>query len=199
MLASQTGLSSSDHAQHVPGAQRGDAAAMRRLLEGLAPVILGTTRQILGQREDAEDAAQEAMVDLARSLGELREPAAVVAYARRLTTRVALRHRAKRTKYGERAAGLAEDEGPMTHVEPSFGIAEQQAERLRDHLARLPEAQAVALVMQHMLGYRPAEVAQATGVSVNTVRSRVQLARQALTRSLAEDGAFDEARKSEAS
>ncbi|MEM7157700.1 MAG: RNA polymerase sigma factor [Myxococcota bacterium] len=172
---------------------------MRKLLEGLAPIILGTTRQILGQREDAEDAAQEAMVDLARSIDALREPEAVVAFARRLTTRVALRHRAKRTKYGERAAGLADDDATVAHVEPSFGIAEQQAERLRDHIARLPENQAVALVMQHMLGYRPAEVAQATGVSVNTVRSRVRLAREALTRSLAEDGAFDEARKSEAS
>ena len=198
VLASSTVLSTPSLAQHVAGAQRGEATAMRALLEGLAPTILATARQIMGQREDAEDAAQEAMHDFARDLGGLREPAAVVAFARRLTARVALRHRARRKRDSERVREMALDGSAPRSQSASTGIAEEQAERLRDHIEQLPEAQALAIVMQHMLGYRPAEIAAATGVPVNTVRSRVRLAREALARSLAQDPSFDR-QESEAS
>ena len=191
VLASGGVVTNSGHAQQVIAAQGGDMAAMRKLLEGLAPIVLATTRQILGQREDAEDAAQESLFDLARKLDTLREPKAVVAFARRLTARVALRHRKKRALDGERVKELARQRVEPAHIQPSLGVARQQTERLREHLTRLPEAQAVAVIMQHMLGYKPSEIAEVTGVPVNTVRSRVRFGRLALAKSLAADGAFD--------
>lgn len=190
VLASSRIVSRENHVEHLAAAQRGDPVAMRRMLEGLAPMILATTRQILGHREDAEDAAQEAMVDLARGVHDLRQPSALVAFARRLTARVALRHRAKRQRSTDKVRDLASRAPTPAHTTPSLDVAQEQAERLRDHLTRIPTAQAEAVVMQHMLGYRPAEIAAATGVSVNTVRSRIRLGREALARSLAADGAF---------
>ena len=52
------------------------------------------------------------------------------------------------------------------------------------HLEALPEEQAEVLVMQFVLGFSPSEIAGATGVPVNTVRSRVRLGREALAKRL---------------
>jgi RNA polymerase sigma-70 factor (ECF subfamily) len=53
---------------------------------------------------------------------------------------------------------------------------------LRDLLTDLPEEQADALALRVMLGWSLEDVAQATGAPLNTVRSRVRLAKEALRR-----------------
>jgi RNA polymerase sigma-70 factor (ECF subfamily) len=56
---------------------------------------------------------------------------------------------------------------------------------VRELLDELPEEQAEALAMRFMLGSSLEEVAQASGVPVNTVRSRVRLAKDAILKRLA--------------
>jgi RNA polymerase sigma factor (sigma-70 family) len=53
-------------------------------------------------------------------------------------------------------------------------------EVLRDLLADLPAEQGETLAMRIVLGYSLEEVAKTTGVPVNTVRSRVRLAKERL-------------------
>lgn len=173
--------------RYVPAAQQGDPRAMQVVLRELAPVVLSTTRQVLGRQEDARDAAQEALSDFARALKQLQDPNAVVAYARRIAARSALRHFARRGP-PEQAEHVQEIPAASA-VDTVF--ARQRAELLREHLHRLPEAQAESIVMQHVLGYKPNEIARAMNVPVNTVRSRVRLARTALARSLRDDPRFD--------
>jgi RNA polymerase sigma-70 factor (ECF subfamily) len=75
---------------------------------------------------------------------------------------------------------------------PVVAVARRRlAERLLDVLAELPESQAEALVLRYVAGLEPAEIAAASGVPVNTVRSRVRLAREALARRLAGDPALE--------
>jgi RNA polymerase sigma-70 factor (ECF subfamily) len=58
---------------------------------------------------------------------------------------------------------------------------------LRDLLCDLPEEQADALALRVMLGWSLEDVAQATGAPLNTVRSRVRLAKEALRRRIEAD------------
>jgi DNA-directed RNA polymerase specialized sigma24 family protein len=59
----------------VREAVAGDAAALAQLLDELAPLVVRTTRLIVGSATtQAEDAAQEALVDLARGITRLRDP-----------------------------------------------------------------------------------------------------------------------------
>jgi RNA polymerase sigma-70 factor (ECF subfamily) len=51
---------------------------------------------------------------------------------------------------------------------------------IRELLSTLPENQAETLALRVVLGMSLGEVASATGVPLNTVRSRIRLAREAL-------------------
>ena len=54
------------------------------------------------------------------------------------------------------------------------------ARLLRELLEDLPEEQAEALTLRVVMGWSLEEVARASGAPVNTVRSRVRLAKEAL-------------------
>jgi DNA-directed RNA polymerase specialized sigma24 family protein len=74
------------------GAASGDPLALASLLDALAPLVVRTARLIVGPGSTtAEDAAQEALADLARRITNLREPKAVVAWAAKIAARRALR------------------------------------------------------------------------------------------------------------
>jgi len=166
----------------------GDGAALHALLEAVGPQILKVVRRIVPLPADAEDAAQDAMTALVRDLPSLRDPGAVLAFATRVAARVAWRARARtrREQRGReqlaRGATIPSDPSPVAEV-----AARERAERLLGELERLPEPQAEALVLRYVAGLQPAEIAEAMQVPVNTVRSRVRLAREALARRLVRD------------
>jgi RNA polymerase sigma-70 factor (ECF subfamily) len=63
---------------------------------------------------------------------------------------------------------------------------------LRTLLEELPEIQAETFALRVALGYSMQEVAAATGAPVNTVRSRLRLAREALRRRIEQDPSLSE-------
>jgi RNA polymerase sigma-70 factor (ECF subfamily) len=63
---------------------------------------------------------------------------------------------------------------------------------VRDLLAVLPQPQAEALGLHCVLGYTIDEIAGSAGVSTETVRSRLRLAKQALRRRMLGDPALQE-------
>ena len=58
--------------------------------------------------------------------------------------------------------------------------AERRRVVVRDLISQLPPEQAQTLAMRIALGFSLSEVAEATGVPLNTVRSRIRLAKEAL-------------------
>ena len=73
----------------VRAAQRGDGLAMAELLDALAPAVGRWCGPIALQ--DADDAAQEAMIAILRGLRGLRDPAALFGWARAVAVREAVR------------------------------------------------------------------------------------------------------------
>jgi len=59
-------------------------------------------------------------------------------------------------------------------------MAEHRRGAIRELLSTLPENQAETLALRVVLGMSLGEVAASTGVPLNTVRSRIRLAREAL-------------------
>jgi len=66
-------------------------------------------------------------------------------------------------------------------------IARFSAEAVRAILANLPPPQAEALALHAILGYTLEEIAVASGVSVDTVHSRLKLAKLALRKQVLND------------
>jgi RNA polymerase sigma-70 factor (ECF subfamily) len=68
--------------------------------------------------------------------------------------------------------------------------AARRREAMRSLLDQLPLEQAETLTLRVVLGMSLGEVAEATGAPVNTVRSRVRLAREALRKRIEGDPAI---------
>ena len=161
----------------------GDRGATERLLSGLAPRILAAVRAVLGPRHlDVDDVVQESLVALVRALPAFEGRSSVAHYASRIAVRVALaarkRARAEQRLDTDAHAALSAD---TTSRRPYRQLLRDRRRALvRLLLDDLPEAQSEAIALRICLGLPMEEVAQMTGAPLNTVYSRLRLAKEAL-------------------
>ena len=156
---------------HVDGDPDAFGELVRRHRDRLWAVALRT----LGDREEAADALQEALLSAFRRADTFRGDAAVTTWLHRIVVnacldRVRRRNARPTTPLGELDPPGRGDEAATT---------EQRLDVSRA-LAALPDAQRVALVLVDMQGLPVAEVAQITGVAEGTVKSRCARGRAAL-------------------
>lgn len=177
-------------------ASQGDPHATRSLMHEVLPPMLRVVRQILGvAHPDAEDVLQEAAFGLVEALGGFRQECTVRHFACRVALLTALNAR-RRFRLREQLTPYASPSEMDEMVGDESSQPDQLAERRRavvlELLNELPQPQAEALAMHCVLGYTVAETAQATGVPLNTVRSRLVSAKASLRDVLAEDAELAE-------
>ena len=163
-------IAEQDEADLVARAAAGDREAFGALVERYAGVARRVARAVLGNPEDADDAAQDAMLSALLKLDQ---------YDRRRRRTV---RRAEPLDPGFVAGGARPDT-----------TAERRAlaERLREALAELPERRRMAVVLFDVEGYSHGEIAEILGIPEGTVRSEVFHARRRL-RTLLVDWKEDE-------
>ena len=173
-----------------------DTAAISKLLTQLAPKVSATVRAVLGATHaDVDDALQQSLIALVRALPAYRGECEIVGYARVIATRVSLGIRRRERTQRSRVDDDAETE-TIAEVKPTPAEALGQRERktiIRELLAEMPEAQAETLALRIVLGLSLEEVARHTNVPVNTVRSRLRLAKDRLKQRIESDPALLEA------
>jgi RNA polymerase sigma-70 factor, ECF subfamily len=183
-------------AELVARCRQGDAAAKRELLVRVLPTIRGATRTLLAQRADADDAAQQAMLDLLGGLDGFRGEGSLAGWARVIAVRAALRHAARQRRH----ASVVDPEPvleahPAAEPEDDALLAEGLPRPVEAYLDALPPVQRQALVLRHGLGYTVPEMAELCGESVNTIKSRLVTARKALRKLVRRDEAVAEVRR----
>ncbi|MFF7299396.1 RNA polymerase sigma factor SigM [Streptomyces sp. NPDC008265] len=158
-------------ARHVGGDTEAFGEIVRRHRDRLWAVALRT----LGDREEAADAVQDALVSAYRAAGSFRGESAVTTWLHRITVNACL-DRARKAS-SRRTAPLDDTERLETLLEPHES-AEAPAEREELHrqllaaLSTLPADQRAALVLVDMQGYPVAEAARILDVPTGTVKSR---------------------------
>jgi RNA polymerase sigma-70 factor (ECF subfamily) len=175
-------------------AAAGEREPLVRLLSAVAPPVTATIRVLLGARHpDLDDAVQETLMSVTASLGRFRGESSFLHYARRIAVRTALALRRASVK-GERGQALiaAEPRGDEAHPEASALEREQRVAVFVKLLDDLPEGQAECLAYRVLLEYPLPWIARELGVPVNTVRSRVRLARNHLRDRITSDPALSE-------
>jgi RNA polymerase sigma-70 factor, ECF subfamily len=164
-------------------AATGDNEATTKLLRVLAPRLVRIVRAVIGAgHPDVDDATQHALIGFVQALPAYRGDCDPLAYGRVIAVRAAIAAR-KRSKLAQSRREDAAETDAMPETGPSPGEvahAEQRKDLLRDLLAELPSEQAEALALRIVLGCSLEEVADRTGVPLNTVRSRVRLAKERL-------------------
>jgi RNA polymerase sigma-70 factor (ECF subfamily) len=168
----------------------GDPVATRRFLDRVWPTLSRVVNGVLGSRHpEVDDVIQQSLIAVLQALSAFRGECHPAGYASRIALHVALRARRNAAVRRARTETLTQISASDPDVLwPGCEVsAERRKKALRDLLADLPEEQADALALRTMLGWSLEEVAQATGAPLNTVRSRVRLAKEALRRRIEAD------------
>ncbi len=159
-------------------ASRGDPIALRDFLRGVAPNVRRICRGIMGREHfDLEDAIQDCLVDVARALPQFRFESSVTHYVTKITMRRAIASRQRARDRSKQQAALDPSALPMASVD---GMPDARSNLVRSLLEELNEDQATALLLRVMLGHSIEEIASITGVSVNTVKTRLRLGKNQL-------------------
>jgi RNA polymerase sigma-70 factor (ECF subfamily) len=166
-----------DEAALVRAARNGDREAFMQLVRAYQAGVRAYARGLLGDREAAEDVAQEAFLRAWRGIGAFRGEAAFATWLYAIARRVALdevRRPAVPTVPVEQAAELADRR-------PDDPVLRGDLERA---LAALETAQREAFLLVVVLGLSYEEVGDMTGSPAGTVASRVFRARRRLADAL---------------
>jgi RNA polymerase sigma-70 factor (ECF subfamily) len=162
----------------------GDAAALDELFHRYRLVAYKVAYRLLGHEADALDAVQDGFVNALRHLDRFRGHSSFKTWLLRVVSNAALDLGRQRRRRDARAAipVPADDPGPPDPLPPPDGNLDRaDLRRLLDRaLAALPEAQRRTFVLHADGGLTYREVADALGISIGTVMSRVFYARQKL-------------------
>lgn len=168
----------------------GDPVATRRFLDRVWPTLSRVVNGVLGtSHPEVDDVIQQSLIAVLQALSAFRGECHPAGYASRIALHVALRARknvAVRRNRSQTLAQISASDPDAYHPGDEVS-AERRKRALRDLLGDLPEEQADALALRVMLGWSLEDVAQATGAPLNTVRSRVRLAKDALRRKIEAD------------
>jgi len=161
-------------AEHViHAAQRGDERAIATLLGASHQHVRRFAHALCSTPEDAEDAAQEALIVLYRKIGTLRAAAALGSWMFQIVRNECIRRgrlSLRRYSHGE-LAGLSAEEATLARLE---------VERIVGAIATLPADQRAVLVLRDVQGLSGAATAQALGLSRAAMKSRLHRGREAL-------------------
>ncbi len=148
-------------------ARLGERAAFEKLAQHFGPRLFAHAFRLLGHREEARDAVQEAWVEIMHSLPKLREDSAFMAWAYRITSRRCARQIDRNVK-----ARTVMPEVPEARFEDADSV----------HMAidRLKPVQAATIRLFYIEEMSLREVALAMDVPTGTVKSRLSQARNEL-------------------
>jgi RNA polymerase sigma-70 factor (ECF subfamily) len=156
--------------QIVEACQRGEREAFDQLVVRYQRDIYRLCYRYVNNHEDANDLTQEVFLRAWRAIGRFRGRSAISTWLYRIGVNACLNFRAARRPPAQ--------ELPETLADPRIGAAQrvehaQQARRVREAVARLPEKQRATLILKiyHELTHQ--EVAQVLGSTVGTVKANL--------------------------
>ena len=173
----------------VEAARRGDPAAYRRLVEAHRNVVCSISLAIVRDLDASEEVAQEVFVAAWRNLGKLRNADSFGPWLRQLTRNRARQHlrshlRARRlTVVGE----PPDDAADPTGLAPDLLVRVEDQRRLRAAMDDLPDDAREVVTLYYREGRSVAQVASLLDLGEDTVKKRLQRARERLRQALLDE------------
>jgi RNA polymerase sigma-70 factor (ECF subfamily) len=160
----------------VARAKEGDREAVRFLYVTYAHNVYGFVRSIVGDDHEAEDVTQHVFAKLMTAIGKYDERGVpFMAWLLRLSRNLAIDHL--------RANRLTPVESVLDPDASSVADLDQRG-AVRAALASLPRDQREVVVLRHVMGYKPGEIARRTGRTESSVHGLHHRGRRTLQREL---------------
>ncbi len=167
----------------IERAREGDAAAFDQIMIRYQRTVISTAWRLLGNREDARDAAQEVFLRVYKYLARFKPGEDFAGWLYRITVNVCNDIRRKR-KQTCQVSSIDDDEveSKLEHLSggpdaESSAILSQQRAIIADALDTLTEKERAAVVLRDLEGLSTEEVARVLGSSHSTVRSHISYGR----------------------
>ncbi|MFD9890729.1 ECF RNA polymerase sigma factor SigK [Amycolatopsis sp. NPDC059027] len=154
----------------------GDEAAFSRLYDAVSGAVFGLAVRVMRDRAQAEEVAQEALVDVWRRAARYSpERGNVMAWVLMITHRRAVDRLRSESAADEREerAGVLDRQRPFDSVTESV-LANLERERVRGCLSALTGLQRESIVLAYFNGYTYAEVAEVLRAPAGTVKTRIR-------------------------
>lgn len=182
----------------VARAQRGDERAFEQLVTQYERAVYSVAYRLLGNEQDAQDAAQEVFIRLYRSLPSFRGESKFFVWVYRITNNVCIDMLRKKSVPTVSLSAEDSDDGSTAELNIPDGRfspeSELEKKQLRQAVNRalssLPEPYRQVLVMREVTGQSYEEISQTLELDIGTVKSRIFRARRKLCAILSQDGNF---------
>lgn len=161
----------------------GDPEAFSILFHRHRDRLWAVALRTVGDREDAADALQEAMLSAHRAAARFRGDSAVTTWLHRIVVNACVDRLRRRAAHRTVPLPGAEEqeEGRPRRQEPAAPTVDHDtAMDVRQALAQLPYEQRASLILVDIEGHSVAEVAQMLGVAEGTIKSRCSRGRARL-------------------
>ncbi|MER6099212.1 RNA polymerase sigma factor [Streptomyces sp. NPDC001728] len=166
----------------IKAAQDGDVSSLTTVVMESQPHVRKFAISLCASPQDAEDAAQEALIILYRKIGTLRASGALASWMFRIVRNECLRQVRLLVSWSDLAS--AEPEGCAEPSAEQAVLHRLEVERIAAAVSALPREQRQVLIMRDVQGLPGRTVARSLGLSTAAMKSRLHRARTALRHSL---------------
>lgn len=161
-----------------------DRTAQKWLYERYSPLFFSVCRRYLSSREDAEEALGSGFFKVFSQIDAYQQVGSFEGWMRRIMINEALMMLRKR-----RNLVFPGDEAGMPEPQDTFSIhAELSAQEIMALLDELPAGYRTVFNLYVMEGYKHQEIADLLGISINTSKSQLILAKEKLKKLLTAKG-----------
>ena len=182
-----------DEAQAIQAAKRGDLAAFNRLVMAYQNTAYNVAYRILGDADAADDACQEAFLSAFKGIQNFRG-GSFKSWILRIVTNACydqLRYKGRRPANSlEEVAEQPDYSAKLVngHERPEeYALRQELSHVIQEAITNLPPEQRTVVVLSDIQGFAYQEIAEITGVSLGTVKSRLSRARMKLRDHLLEN------------
>jgi RNA polymerase sigma-70 factor (ECF subfamily) len=171
---------------YLKKAKSGDIEAFEILVEGHQKRIYNIALKMLGNKDDAMELSQEALIKIYKSIKKFKEESSLSTWIYRITTNVCLDYlrkmKNKKTYSIDETLDLDEGEVNIQIVDNSNRpdkIFEQKETRemIKKSINQLSVDQRMVVILKDIEGYSYEEISNYLKVPVGTVKSRINRAR----------------------
>ena len=158
------------------------------IVEEYSDFVYNVAFRMMGKPEDAEDVAQDAFISAYRAFGRFRGESRVTTWLYRITTNAALmKLRKEKRSRTLTQTGLEDvDVANWDETPERSAVSSELGEKLNEGISQLQPELRVAVVLRDVEQLSNAEAAEALGITVSSLKSRLHRARVLLRQYLAD-------------
>jgi RNA polymerase sigma-70 factor (ECF subfamily) len=168
----------------------GDEEALEEFVSHFQKPLFNLAYRLCGNRDDAEDIAQESLVRALENLRLFKGDSSLFTWLYRITLNIFYDYTRKRKELSYDQFRFGEDEEEMEVDFPSEETLEMEIERkkiqeiVQEEIAKLPSYYRTVLILYDIEGFSYDEICEILQKPIGTIKSRLNRARQLLKQRL---------------